>query len=194
MEPEIRGETSGRRSLSSGSQYFMIAIEFLALLACRIFVGLDTIFLLQFSVLAVFGLGFNAAMAMLLGNLGIGIYAAHLLAGLPPLWVSSLLGGFASLMLAFRFVKSTNSTTGDVNPIAYMLAIAVFRSYLATFYSSIASFDSFDSNFLTWLTVFVIGIIPGWPVIANVVSAIILNGSLIYLVLLLKRIANPVAN
>lgn len=83
----------------------------------------------------------------------------------------------------------------DQNPIKYMIMIVAIRFYLSLHLSSVTAIGSVSDNFLVWLTVFVIGIVPGYPVVFNTILFLALNGTLaVYLVLLLKRIANPLAN
>lgn len=84
---------------------------------------------------------------------------------------------------------------GDANPVFYMAMIVAIRAWLAYFYTSIAPIEGFEENILNWLTIFVVGVVPDFPTVANVLLFILLNGTLlVYLVLLLKRIANPLAN
>jgi hypothetical protein len=86
-------------------------------------------------------------------------------------------------------------SSGDQNPVFYIGLIVAIRAWLALFYTSISAITGFESNILNWLSIFVIGVIPGVPTVVNVLLFVLLNGTLlVYLILLLKRIANPVAN
>lgn len=85
--------------------------------------------------------------------------------------------------------------SGDKNPIPLILAIVATRFWLSLIYVAITSIEDTSTNFLGWLGVFTLGVIPEFPTIVNVLLVIGLDGSLIvWLTLLLKRIANPVAN
>lgn len=186
----------GRPSLGDRNVWLILTFEVVAVILARIFFGLPFPFVLQFALLGVVGLVVvgGPAPAMMLGNLALGLYAASYLFGF-MLWPSSLVGGIAVLLLAFRFLSFASPTTGDVNPIAYITAIVALRTYLATFYATITGYSSVSNNYLNWITTFVVGAVPDWPVIANVVSIVVLNGTLlVYLVLLIKRIVNPLAN
>ncbi len=86
-------------------------------------------------------------------------------------------------------------SSGDANPVYYIGLIIAIRAWLAFFYTSITAIETLESNILNWLSIFVIGTIPDVPTVVNVLLFVLLNGTLlVYLILLLKRIANPVAN
>lgn len=205
MTETVVAATNGRPSLQHGAVSLMLAVEFIALIMSWILFGIDFWLPLQFGIIVAWMLtqARSPTAAMILGNGALGMAYAHYLAGF-VLWPSTVLGVLAVLIMSLNLVGNTTtagdgarstSTNSDSNPIAYIIAIIAVRAYLATTYTSVSEITSLSDNFLNWITIFVIGVIPGVPTLVNVILFFLLNGSLaVYLVLLLKRIANPVAN
>lgn len=199
----VNNGEAGRGKLSGGAVGFLLALEGIMLITAWVFFGIDFWIPLQFWIIAAWMLlqARSVSAAMILSNGALGLAFAHYLTGF-ALWPSTLLGFIAVVSMALSIndtiaarQNKSGAVSGDANPIAYIVAIIAGRAYLATSYTSVSELSSFSSNFLNWLTIFVVGIVPGWPTIANVISAALLNGTLlVYLALLLKRIANPLAN
>lgn len=188
-----------RKALPKTSTGFILVLEFLATIVATIFFGLDLWIPVLFAVVLWWMLAQyqSPALAMIACNLVIGIAFAELLFGLPPPWVSSMLGTLAVAFVSLGFMRGGNPEGGertqDPSVIPIFIAMIATRAFLALKYATIHEI-SFSLNPLQWVTLFVFGAVPGAPVILNTIFVVALQGSLvIYLVLILKRLANPLA-
>ena len=117
-----------------------------------------------------------------------------------PLWPAVLVGAGCTVMLCLAMGNKSGDTAvagkGDPSVIPIILAIVAERAFIFVVDTTApASLTSFSGNFLDWLGLFVFGTLPGVDPIIGVFFGIVTTGALaVYLVLLLKRIANPVAN
>lgn len=117
-----------------------------------------------------------------------------------PLWPATLIGAAATVMLCLSMGKKDGDVgvagNGDPSVIPIILAIVAERAFIVLVDTTApAALTSFDDSILSWLGLFVFGTLPGVNPIVGVLFGIVTTGALaVYLVLLLKRIANPLAN
>lgn len=185
----------GRPPLMPASVGFIMTMEAVALIGSWVVWGLPFWVVLQFAVAVVWMMAStrSPAAAMIVANGLIGMAFAHYLFGF-PVWPSTVIGVVAVAMTSLHFTGS-GGLSGDANPVPYVVAIVATRAYLAVTYTSITAVGDVGQSIFTWLTIFVLGIIPDVPVVVNVLLFIVLNGTLaLYLTLLVKRIVNPLSN
>lgn len=138
----------------------------------------------------------SATASTMAGVASLGLAFSFFLWGF-PVWPSAVLGAACVVVIATHFTSSSGADvgSGDQNPIIYIAMIIAIRAFLALLYTEVSALTDESPSFLTWITIFVVGVVPDFPILVNVLMAIVLNGTLIiFLVLLYKRIANPVAN
>lgn len=116
------------------------------------------------------------------------------------LWPAVLVGATATVMLCLGMGNKAGDTAvagkGDPSVVPIILAIVAERAFVVLVDTTApAALTSFSGNILDWLGLFVFGSLPGVDPIIGVFFGVVTTGALaVYLVLLLKRIANPVAN
>lgn len=189
------------QALPKNSVGFILVLEMLAAIAAVIFFALEIWVPVGFALLAWWLLAqYKApALAMIACNLWLGITFAELIFAIPPPWVSSMLGTTAAAFIALGFFRGGNPEAeggggGDPNIIPPILALVTTRAFLALKYATINEI-SITLNPLAWFNLFVFGAVPDAPLILNTIFVIALQGTLaIYLILMLKRLANPLAN
>lgn len=188
------------QALPKNSVGFILVLEMLAAIAAVIFFGLEIWVPVGFVVLGWWLLAqYKApALAMIACNLWLGIAFAELIFAMPPPWVSSMLGAVAVAFVSLGFSRGgnpeTETSSGDQNVIPPILAIITTRAFLALKYATISEV-TFTTNPLQWLGLFVFGAVPDAPTIFNLIFVVALQGTLIiYLVLMIKRLTNLVAN
>lgn len=146
--------------------------------------------------------GFSGNAILFVGLAIVGMFFASVLFGLPPEWVFALLGVLGVLLIAIHLSTprgggdvSMGGGSGDQNPIPMLLATIGIRAWLFAFNATGSTIGDEAMNPLTWLVVIVFGVVPSFPILVNILLFIATNGSLIlWLVLLNKRIVNPLAN
>lgn len=200
---ELAGtETAGaiRATLPKNSTGFLLVIEAAAVFAASVFFALPFWVPVLFLVVGWWMLAqFNSpAGAMIAGNGALGLAFSEFFFAFPN-WISGLVGTVAVALLSLSFSTGGGSSadtakSADANPIPYIVALVATRAFLALKYASVADATG-STNIFNWLGLFVFGAIPGAPLVINVLFVMALQGTLlVYLVLVLKRIVNPVAN
>lgn len=185
-----------RREVPRVGVGLVVALEFIMMALSVIFFGFDLWPLLLCLAFVLFsrGRGMGASTTALLMQ-GILAYAFAFYLFAMPLWPAAFAGMAFIVFWVTSFAQTDKENAGDANPIIYILAIVISRAFLAQMYTEVTAVDSLSGNILTWLGIFVLGLVPGVPDILMAIFFILTNGTLtVYLVLLLKRIANPVAN
>jgi len=190
----------GRFQLPNGSIIITALLEFAGMgLAVFVF-GMDLWIPIQILLVvsAIIFRGGTGAIILIAMNLLLGVDFAIFIFGFPS-WPGGLVGMLAILMIATHFFsKQGEQLQGkDQNPIVYLILIILTRAWAVLYFATGSQFTEANatSSEFTWITVFVFGSLPDLPALFNIIFIVLLNGTLLlYLILLLKRIANPVAN
>lgn len=182
----------------TGSVILIAVLEACGLAAAKILFGLDlwVVILAALCFVAAAMRTGSIAASLIVGNLSLGFAFATFLYGFPS-WVSALLGISAIVVAGTYFTSRDGADPGsnDANPILYIALIVAIRAWTALYYGTNTAITETPNDYLDWAALFVLGVLPDLPVLANVILFVVLNGTLIvYLTLLVKRIVNPVAN
>ena len=194
-------QTGGiRASLPKNSTGFLLVLEAVAAFAASVIFGLPYWVPVLFLVVGWWMMAqfHTPAGAMIAGNGAMGMAFAEFFFGFPD-WISGLVGTAVVALLSLSFSTGGGSSadtakSADANPIPYIVALVATRAFLALKYATVAGATS-STNIFDWVGLFVFGAIPNAPTIINVIFVMALQGTLVvYLVLVIKRIVNPLAN
>jgi hypothetical protein len=187
-----------RRALPAGSTGLVLGLEALALVVGNVFLRFPLWATMGFAVVAWWLLAQfkSVAAACMVSNAWLGAAFSELLFGFSP-WVTSVAACVAVALASLGYTKggeASESGHGDPNVVPFIVAIVATRAFLSLKYAGVFALSP-GVNIFQWLGLVVLGDIPGAPVVVNVLFVLGLQGTLlIYLVLVLKREVNPVAN